>query len=275
MTIRSWQDGVCAVISITLLSMLASVLIAWGIAALLGEKLEIIFALLVPAIFVPFFAVPLVRANLHLYKTRAELERQAGTDSLTGLANRRSILKQANGLFTSRTATRDDTAVLMVDIDHFKRINDSCGHDTGDRVLKLVADAIAAVAEQECPGRVYVGRLGGEEFAVVTYGADARGAAALAERLCQTMRRLECRGCDKGTPGPTVSIGIAMRNEGETFAQVLKAADTAVYEAKAQGRDRWCIAQERAPPGPANCNLPPASEMAFPELLERWGFRKS
>jgi diguanylate cyclase (GGDEF)-like protein len=239
MVVRSWKDGVRAVISITLLSVLVSVLIAWGIAMLLDKKLELVFVVAVPVMGVPIFVIPLLRANLRLYQTRAELERLVRTDSLTGLANRRSFLEEATSLFSSPAADKDDIAVMMVDIDHFKRINDSCGHDHGDRVLKLVANAIVSVALQEHPGHVLVGRIGGEEFVVLAHGVGARGAVALAEKRCQAMRRLECSKCDQF---PTVSIGVAMRNAGETFAQVLKAADIAVYEAKALGRDRWCIA---------------------------------
>jgi len=241
MVVRSCKDGVRAVILITLLSVLVSVLIAWGIAMLLDKKLELVFAVAVPVMGVPIFVIPLVRANLRLYQTRAELERLVRTDSLTGLANRRCFLEQATSLFSSLAADKDDIAVMMVDIDHFKRINDSCGHDNGDRVLKLVANAIVSEALQEHPGHVLVGRIGGEEFVVLAHGVDAGGAVALAEKLCQAMRRLECSKYDHVTV-PTVSIGVAMRNADETFAQVLKAADIAVYEAKALGRDRWCIA---------------------------------
>lgn len=242
MVVRSRSDAIRAVIKITLLSMLASVLIAGCIAALLGERLELIFALGVPAIGVPLFAIPLVRANLRLYQARAELEWLVRIDCLTGLANRRYFLEEASELFSSPVAKDEDVAVMMVDIDHFKQINDRCGHDSGDRVLKQVANAIVSVAEQEHPGRVLVGRLGGEEFAVLAQGLDAGGAATLAERLCQTMRRLDCGPCDEAVVAPTVSIGVAMRIAGETFARALKAADIAVYEAKNLGRDRWCMA---------------------------------
>jgi GGDEF domain-containing protein len=175
MVVRSWKDGVRAVISITLLSVLVSVLIAWGIAMLLDKKLELVFVVAVPVMGVPIFVIPLLRANLRLYQTRAELERLVRTDSLTGLANRRSFLEEATSLFSSPAADKDDIAVMMVDIDHFKRINDSCGHDHGDRVLKLVANAIVSVALQEHPGHVLVGRIGGEEFVVLAHGVDASG----------------------------------------------------------------------------------------------------
>lgn len=255
MVVRSRNDAVRAVIGITLLSMFASVLIGWGIAIPLDKKFELVFALTVPAIGVPLFAVPLVLANLRLYQTRAELERLVRTDSLTGLANRRSFLEQATDLFSSPAAAHDDIAVMMVDIDHFKQINDSCGHDAGDRVLKRVANSIVSVAEREYPGQVLVGRLGGEEFALLTHGVAAAGAVALAEKLCQTMRRLECTRCGMVETAPTLSIGVAMRRTGETFTQVLKAADVAVYEAKALGRDRWCIADRNAEASPRR-NVP-------------------
>lgn len=241
MDVRSWQDAARAVIAITLLSMLASVLIAWGIATLLGREFQLVFAVSVPAIGAPIFIIPLVRANLRLYQTRAELERLVRTDSLTGLANRRSFLEQATNIFSSPAADEDRIAVMMVDIDHFKRINDSCGHDIGDRVLKMVANAIVSVALQERPGQVLIGRIGGEEFAVLARDVDRDGAVALAARLCQAVRRLQWSRCEQVIV-PTVSIGVAMRDACETFAQVLKAADIAVYDAKALGRDRWCIA---------------------------------
>ena len=241
MVVRSRSDAVLAVIAITLLSMLASVLIAFGIGALIDKKVELVFALTIPAMVAPFFVVPLVRANLHLYQTRAELERLVRTDSLTGLANRRYFLEQATKLFSSPAANDDGIAVMMVDIDHFKRINDACGHDVGDRVLKTVANAIVSVTKQDHFGQILVGRIGGEEFAVLAHGVDTGGAISLAEELCQAVRRLKWLKIGRGV-APTLSIGIAMRRPGETFAQVLKAADVAVYEAKDLGRDRWRVA---------------------------------
>lgn len=242
MSVRTWKGAVCAVIAITLLSMLASVMVAWGIATLLDRELQLVFALSVPAICAPIFIIPLVRANLRLSQTRAELEHLVRTDSLTGLANRRSFLEQATDLFSSPAADEDGIAVMMVDIDHFKRINDTCGHDIGDRVLKAVANAIVSVTSRERPGCALAGRLGGEEFAVLARGVDSRGAVALAERLCQAVRRLKWFRRGQAV-APTVSIGVTMREPGQTFAQVLKAADVAVYEAKALGRDR-CIAHQ-------------------------------
>jgi diguanylate cyclase (GGDEF)-like protein len=161
----------------------------------------------------------------------ADAEMAATTDPLTGLPNRRFL-----DLLAMRPLGRregDVRAVLMVDIDHFKRLNDRHGHAVGDAVLRRVAEAVAsAIRAEDFPIR-----YGGEEFVVVLREADARSAMAVAERL-----RRNVAAADVGAlrvAGPvTVSVGVAVGAAGEELASLIERADRAMYRAKAAGRDR-------------------------------------
>jgi|SRR5215217_5464878 len=144
-------------------------------------------------------------------------------DVLTGLANRRSILTSLNGMVSGARRHHRPLSVAIVDIDHFKLINDRQGHAAGDRVLSAVAGNLRRNLRAEDQ----VGRLGGEEFLALLPDADAPAAATAAEKL---------RAC-AGTAGVTVSIGWATW-EGETAEELLRRADEALYAAKAAGRDR-------------------------------------
>ena len=129
----------------------------------------------------------------------------------------------------------------MVDIDHFKRVNDTFGHDHGDVVLREVADVLA---EETRRGDIAV-RLGGEEFAVFFVGLTGEAAVEAAERLrAECSRRTRQPGGSSGGRSTathvTVSVGVAERGPGEALAHVLRRADSALYAAKARGRDRVC-----------------------------------
>ena len=121
----------------------------------------------------PVIVIPLLRANSRLAATKHELEQLARTDALTGLPNRRAYFEAADRIFAAAGKSGAPVAVMMVDIDHFKLINDRYGHDTGDGVLKAVAAAIAwSVASCGTAGAL-AARIGGEEFAVAVGGLDA------------------------------------------------------------------------------------------------------
>lgn len=159
--------------------------------------------------------------------TKAE-RRRALTDSLTGLMNRRALFDWADTL-----PVADGTAVVMLDLDNFKAINDSFGHARGDDVLVRFADIVRANLRPEDRAA----RLGGEEFCLVFQGMTPAEASALAERI---------RGALEATPPlsrafgpPTVSAGVAIAFGGDdTFDTLLRRADTALYEAKQDGRNR-------------------------------------
>jgi diguanylate cyclase (GGDEF)-like protein len=172
-------------------------------------------------------AAALGRAESH-----QSAEARASTDALTGLPNRR-YFDEFCGLLARRRRADDVVGVLMVDIDHFKRINDAHGHEVGDEVLKAVAGAIAgAVREGDVPARV-----GGEEFAVLLRNPSERMAAEVGERVRAAVGALDLRGT--GVSGVSVSVGVAVAvGPDESMAELLAEADRALYRAKRAGRDR-------------------------------------
>ena len=129
---------------------------------------------------------------------------------------------------------------MMVDIDHFKQINDSFGHAAGDAVLKHSGQPISnAVKRSERETDCLVARVGGEEFAVLLTGSGARAATAVAEGICRLVRHSALSVVNVTA---TVSVGVAARAGTEMVDAVMSAADHAVYEAKRAGRDRWTLA---------------------------------
>jgi diguanylate cyclase (GGDEF)-like protein len=166
-----------------------------------------------------------------------EAQNQANIDALTGLPNRR-YLEELIAVAGPRRRSGDSIGALMIDIDHFKRLNDRYGHATGDRVLRAVGEQIqAAVRTDDTPAR-----YGGEEFAVVLQQANAEQALDVAERIRQAIRHLPPR--ELGTREPiSVSVGVAVsgQHDGDLNA-LLQSADTALYRAKREGRDRVVLA---------------------------------
>jgi two-component system, cell cycle response regulator len=157
----------------------------------------------------------------------ARLEALLREDALTGLSNRRAILTQLGGMVSAARRHGHPLSIAMVDLDHFKRVNDSHGHKTGDAVLVASAHALRSHLRAEDQ----LGRLGGEEFLILLPDTDADAAGHVAEKL-----RLEVAGA--GTPVPvTVSIGLATWDS-EAPEDLLHRADEALYAAKDAGRDR-------------------------------------
>ena len=175
---------------------------------------------------------------LQQYRRNRRIRRLALTDELTGLPNRRSIL----GFLDTEWSSRDPGVALSVvafDVDHFKRINDVCGHAGGDSVLRAVAE----ILQRELRGGDRVGRTGGEEFVVVLPGTSASAARHVAERLRLQLRehvRVHPPTEDSECIRPvTASFGVSERRSGDrSAADMLKRADDALYRAKREGRDR-------------------------------------
>jgi diguanylate cyclase (GGDEF)-like protein/putative nucleotidyltransferase with HDIG domain len=181
---------------------------------------------------------------------RAALEHQAQTDSLTGLYNHRYFHERLRAELQRVSRAHDRIAVLMLDIDDFKRVNDVFGHGTGDQVLVALADVLRASVR----GADVVCRLGGEEFAVIMISSGAERAHRLAERLCERLTREEF-----GPAGKlTLSIGIAEGPEHATNPRELVAcAEAAMMTAKARGKNQATVFVEEeterpdSPPEPA------------------------
>lgn len=213
-------------------------LLSWAIDHPVTWKQYVLRAV-IPLLVTPALVIPLLLANIRLNTMRAEMDRLARTDTLTGLPNRRAFFARANEIFALLQG-HEPAAVLMIDIDRFKAINDKYGHGAGDAVLKGVAQTILAVAAECGAHRALAARIGGEEFAVVVDRYNQAEAIALAGKICERVRA--CATVYQTKPiAATVSVGVALRHDAEAIDVVLKAADAAVYDAKEGGRDRWCL----------------------------------
>jgi diguanylate cyclase (GGDEF)-like protein len=173
-------------------------------------------------------------ANARMLK---RLEEMATTDGLTGLLNKRTLTELAVQKVKSADRFGKQLSVLVCDIDHFKRVNDTYGHDVGDVVIKGLADVLRRVKRDTDA----VGRFGGEEFVVVCEETDEQGAALLAERIRQEL----CASAFKtelGMLSVTCSVGVAsFPAAGRTWEAMFKATDEALYASKRGGRNRVTV----------------------------------
>jgi len=170
---------------------------------------------------------------------RAQLDdvrKESLTDSLTGIANRKAFDTALAVAVEDALAGRDTVALLMCDIDHFKRFNDTWGHQTGDQVLRLVSRCMS----DNIKGRDTVARFGGEEFAIIVRRTTLHTAATLADQI---RAFVQSKNLVKKSTGEilgtiTVSIGVAQLAEGDTAASLIRRADACLYRAKRHGRNR-------------------------------------
>ncbi|MFQ5427611.1 MAG: diguanylate cyclase [Thermodesulfobacteriota bacterium] len=174
-----------------------------------------------------------IKLQSELLLAKEKIRQQARTDSLTGVANRRALFSHLDGELNRAERERKSISIAMLDIDHFKAVNDNYGHQAGDAVLK------------ECVSRIsgsirpydYVGRYGGEEFLLILPGAEESNAMIVCERIRERIQdepfihnniSIQC----------TVSIGLATWSGREDVDKLIEASDKALYSAKATGRNR-------------------------------------
>jgi diguanylate cyclase (GGDEF)-like protein len=171
--------------------------------------------------------------NATLGSSLRDAARAANRDPLTGLFNRRHVHAYAAPLAEQVRARKEDVTLCMIDVDHFKQVNDRYGHPVGDQVLRAVGTLLGArLRDGDC-----LARLGGEEFLVVLRGCDVNRGRRVAESLRHNVAASQIR-TDAGEVPVTVSLGVAQWNGDETFDEVVERADRALYEAKHSGRDR-------------------------------------
>jgi diguanylate cyclase (GGDEF)-like protein len=169
-------------------------------------------------------------ARIGTVRAFQKTQRQAATDSLTGLLNRRSVEETVRTL----AAEGQHYALLLADLDHFKRLNDTRGHEAGDNALRQFAD----VLRKTLRGHDSAARWGGEEFVVVLPLVDAAGAAEIANRIRANLAESLLVG---GSPAFTASFGVADSSMSDRLEQLIRIADDALYTAKDAGRDRAVI----------------------------------
>jgi diguanylate cyclase (GGDEF)-like protein len=184
-----------------------------------------------PVYVVVLSGIAQLKEHLMRAKAQADIMSQAASiDHLTGAANRRSISQTLQQTLVRAQGRRTDMAVILLDIDNFKRINDTYGHDVGDQVLIDVADFLRVQLRTTDT----LGRWGGEEFMIVAPDTKPAAAILLAERL-----RLQVAEREQLQVGHvTISFGVAMATPGDTPDQLVKRADEALYRAKQNGRNR-------------------------------------
>ncbi len=173
----------------------------------------------------------LMLANEH---SATELRRLAELDSLTSVFNRRAFMNLFAKALSQSQRSGQPVAVLLVDLDHFKSINDTLGHKGGDDALQhFVSTAAASLRNEDV-----IGRIGGEEFAILLAGTGLRDALATAERVRAAVEGSPLPVDDREAVGLTVSIGVGLSRRNATAESILERADKAMYEAKHKGRNR-------------------------------------
>jgi diguanylate cyclase len=188
--------------------------------------------LLLVGVFLMFYELNNAAAIRRLNEAMNTIQHMAISDELTGILNRRELIRlaQQEGLRAERYGHR--LSFCLIDVDHFKSVNDTYGHRAGDEVLKRMAEEIGNLVRSTD----YFGRYGGEEFLLIMSGTGEAGAVEFAGRLREAVERLDV----PKLPGVavTISIGVAECAPGQTVEQALDRADVALYRAKAAGRNR-------------------------------------
>jgi diguanylate cyclase (GGDEF)-like protein len=231
-----------AVLLITSVSLLLSLVVTTAFTAALGywDRLatDLMIAALVPLLVAPAVSSAAMGLLAEVETARRALREVAIRDGLTNLYNRRFFAARLESEVARARSERAPLTVILIDVDHFKRINDLWGHAAGDAVLQRVADTlITYVHPYEMSAR-----FGGEEFVALLPGASLADGTEIAERIREAIAHLSIPALGAhATPHVTASLGVASLGPGpETASDLLRRADQAMYDAKARGRNR-CI----------------------------------
>jgi diguanylate cyclase len=182
---------------------------------------------------------------IELRQDLAAVRREAMTDALTGIANRKFFEERLREGAGEAMESGDPLSLLLIDIDHFKRFNDTFGHQLGDQVLRLVAKTLTDCVK----GRDTTARYGGEEFAIILPQTRLADALRLAEGIRRTMmsRKIVSKNSGEDYGTVTLSIGVSAYRPGEPLAETISRADAALYSAKRSGRNRVAPEEQMAP----------------------------
>ena len=168
-------------------------------------------------------------------KLKESLKNQSICDPLTGLFNRRYMEESLEREFSRANRNKSSVAIVMMDLDHFKRFNDTFGHQAGDALLRAFGDLL----KRNTRGQDIACRYGGEEFVLVLTDSNLAGALQRAEILRQQVKQLSVEYAGQLLGAVSISMGVALfPDHGMTMGDVLRASDQALYSAKREGRDR-------------------------------------
>lgn len=193
----------------------------------------------------------LMQSNAAMEELRRDLEhvrREAMTDGLTGLANRKSFDSEFDRIFQDAEKNKQGFTLLMLDIDHFKSFNDNFGHQVGDQVLRLVARTL----KDSIKGKDFAARYGGEEFAIILPDTDLTGAVIVGNALRKAVASKDVinRSTGKVLGRITMSVGVAEYVADRTVEDIIERADGALYTAKHNGRNQVAAAPSHSSPHP-------------------------
>lgn len=221
-------------VAVTVFAVFASMVISYSVRLAIGSPFTILnfaMSLIIPALVAFPMSYFTLRQSQALANAYAELNFRAVHDGLTTLLNRDGFMARVSAVEASRARY----ALLMIDADHFKRINDGHGHAQGDRALVLIAEAL----RRSCRPHDVVGRVGGEEFAAILPGlATEEDAYPIAERMRRAVENIQWLTIAGRKTRLTVSIGGGLSTAGAKAEDVLREADRSLYSAKSAGRNR-------------------------------------
>ncbi len=234
-----------SVLIATTLATVSSVMFTYAVMVIIkGVPLNnnaLTISILAPLTIAPFLFWPLFSAFIKIHHLELEMRRLAMLDELTGIMNRRAFLAKAEYAISVANRSQMGLALAYIDLDNFKAINDVHGHAAGDEVLKRFATVAGSIVRKSD----VVGRLGGEEFAMVVYGASMEDARHLIEKLLAEIRNTQVLASGNQIRF-TASVGLAYLDarERKTVEQLLAQADKALRQAKLAGKDRVVFYKE-------------------------------
>jgi diguanylate cyclase (GGDEF)-like protein len=237
------QYGVLkSTIILTVSAILISILITLGMTTLLWEEISttaIVIATVVPAIIAPIFSQITLRLIHQLDLAEKRLRHLSITDELTKAYNRRYFMEMANNIFMTAKRYGDTFAVIIFDVDDFKRINDTYGHAAGDKVLYILSE----ICKEHVRDSDIFARYGGEEFAILVPRTSPPDLLKFAERIRINLSEVRIRH-DENTIQFTVSMGASMfESTSADLDAILTRADEALYSAKKQGKNCTVLMQ--------------------------------
>lgn len=200
-------------------------------------------AILIPMLISPPVSLLVGRLNYRYYLLHCKVEWLASHDEMTGLLNRHAFRAAAKKMLDQARETEiaQPVLLLLADIDHFKRVNDSLGHDAGDEAIRHVTQILTQLSPEDAA----IARLGGEEFAILTDWTSLADARRLAETICQTVAQTPCL-YQGETISLTLSLGVTIGSRSEEINNILQRADEQLYNAKNDGRNAYAVASTLA-----------------------------